>query len=52
MTKFIVRNIAGTVREALKEMPVVIITGMRQTGKSTFLRSESGIRERQLPKPR
>jgi len=46
MTKYIVRNIAGTVREALKEMPVVIITAMRQTGKSTFLRSESGISER------
>jgi len=46
MTKYIVRNIAGIVREALKEMPVVIIIGMRQTGKNTFLRSESGIRER------
>jgi len=46
MTKYIDRDIASTVREALEEMPVVIITGMRQTGKSTFLRSESGIRER------
>jgi len=46
MTEYIDRDITSTVREALKEMPVVIITGMRQTGKSTFLRSESGIRER------
>jgi hypothetical protein len=31
------RELAGVVREALETMPVVVVTGMRQTGKSTFL---------------
>jgi hypothetical protein len=45
-TKYISRDIAKTVLDALKEMPVVVITGMRQTGKSTFLQMQSGISER------
>ncbi|MBI5489206.1 MAG: ATP-binding protein [Deltaproteobacteria bacterium] len=31
------RELAAAVREALETVPVVVITGMRQTGKSTFL---------------
>jgi len=34
------RDIAPVIKEALSEMPVVVITGMRQTGKSTFLQRE------------
>ncbi|MEW6408665.1 MAG: ATP-binding protein [Nitrospirota bacterium] len=46
MTKYIERDIATTVLGALKEMPVVVITGMRQTGKSTFLQMQSELRNR------
>ncbi len=44
MTKYIERDIATTVLGALKEMPVVVITGMRQTGKNTFLQMQSELR--------
>ena len=37
MTNYLQRDITPTILEALKEMPVVVLTGMRQTGKSTFL---------------
>lgn len=37
MTAYHARDIAGAVAAALEEMPVVAVTGMRQTGKSTFL---------------
>jgi len=30
-------EIAPVIKEALKDMPVVVIIGMRQSGKSTFL---------------
>ena len=30
-------------RAALAELPAVVITGLRQTGKTTFLRHESGL---------
>jgi predicted AAA+ superfamily ATPase len=32
--------------EALKNMPVVVITGMRQAGKTTFLQNQSGLGRR------
>lgn len=31
------RALAGRIREALEDLPVVIVTGLRQTGKSTLL---------------
>ncbi len=40
MTKYIQRELAGITKEALKSVPVVVITGMRQTGKTTFLQND------------
>lgn len=40
MTPYIAREIHAAVAPALKVMPVVVITGMRQTGKTTFLRND------------
>jgi len=34
------------VRDALAEMPVVVVTGLRQSGKSTFLQRETGLTDR------
>jgi uncharacterized protein len=46
MPNFYVRDISAEVRHALKSMPVVVVTGMRQTGKTTFLRSEPDLSDR------
>lgn len=46
MTTYFKRDISAAVRRALEEMPVVAVTGMRQTGKSTFLQKEPGLRKR------
>ncbi len=46
MTAYLERDIAPTLLEALKEMPVVVLTGMRQTGKSTFLQQQQGLKKR------
>jgi len=35
------RELAGLTREALASMPVVVVTGLRQSGKTTFLREWS-----------
>lgn len=40
------RDLASTLVRALEDMPVVVVTGMRQTGKTTLLRNERGLRER------
>ena len=40
------RDIAPTVLAALKEMPVGVKTGMRQTGKTTFLQRQPGLDQR------
>jgi len=40
MTGYFQRDLAPTVVEALKSMPVVVITGLRQTGKTTFLQHQ------------
>ncbi len=40
MTGYRRREIGGLVRAALGEMPVVVVTGLRQAGKSTFLQQE------------
>jgi uncharacterized protein len=37
MTIYVERDLASMVLSALKNMPVVVITGLRQTGKTTFL---------------
>lgn len=46
MTEYIKRDITDTVIEAINEMPIVVITGMRQTGKSTFLQMQDSLKER------
>jgi uncharacterized protein len=46
MTTYLERDISPTILEALQEMPVVILTGMRQTGKSTFLQQQPGLKNR------
>lgn len=42
---YIFRDMAKTVINALSMMPVVVITGMRQTGKSTFLQNQPELRK-------
>jgi len=46
MTEYHPRDITAAVSTALENMPVVVVTGMRQTGKTTFLcsQSELGVR--------
>lgn len=40
------RDLASTLVRALEDMPVVVLTGMRQTGKTTLLRSDTALRAR------
>lgn len=40
------REIAGQLVSALEDMPVVAVTGMRQTGKSTFLQEQAELKGR------
>jgi predicted AAA+ superfamily ATPase len=46
MTGYHPRDIAGAVSIALENMPVVVVTGMRQTGKTTFLGSQPELGDR------
>jgi len=46
MTAYHPRGITGEVRQALENMPVVVLTGMRQTGKTTSLQSQRGLKDR------
>ncbi len=46
MTEYFNRDISKAVLEALKDMPVVVVTGMRQTGKTTFLQKQPGLEHR------
>ena len=43
MTAYRPRALGRLVRAALAEMPVVVVTGLRQSGKSTFLQHEKGL---------
>ena len=40
MMTYFERDLASTVLRALRNMPVVVITGLRQTGKTTFLQHQ------------
>jgi len=40
MTAYFERDLAPTVLRALKNMPAVVITGLRQTGKTTFVQHQ------------
>ena len=46
MTDYHPRDIAGAVSIALENIPVVVVTGMRQMGKTTFLCSQSDLSNR------
>ena len=46
MTPYHPREIAPLLQAALKDMPVVVLTGMRQAGKSTLLRHEPWLKRR------
>jgi hypothetical protein len=46
MTSYVERDIIPAVFSALRNMPVVVITGMRQVGKSTLLREQPQLAAR------
>ncbi|HVR85359.1 MAG TPA: ATP-binding protein [Planctomycetota bacterium] len=46
MTTYRTREMALPVREALKQMPAVALTGMRQTGKTTLLQQDPALKDR------
>lgn len=46
MTAYVERDIASVIPAALRDMPVTVITGMRQTGKSTFLQNNPKLKNR------
>jgi hypothetical protein len=46
MTPYRPREISTRLREALRTMPVVILTGMRQAGKTTLLRRDAALHTR------
>lgn len=47
MTKYYPRDISKTIVESLENMPVVVITGLRQTGKTTLLQSQPDLGDRE-----
>ena len=46
MTGYRSRAIARLVEDSLAELPVVVVTGLRQAGKSTFLQNEKALASR------
>lgn len=48
MTPYFERDLAPALLAALEEMPVVVVTGLRQAGKTTFLQRQSGLQERRF----
>jgi predicted AAA+ superfamily ATPase len=42
MAEYVPRALAATIRRALRTFPAVLVTGARQTGKTTLLRAEFG----------
>lgn len=40
------RELTGEIQRALRALPVVVVTGMRQTGKTTLLRDDPAFRDR------
>jgi predicted AAA+ superfamily ATPase len=43
MTEFLPRELSHRLERALRQLPVVVVSGLRQTGKSTLLQSEPGF---------
>lgn len=48
MTTYRRRALAGLLDEALAALPVVVVTGLRQAGKTTFLQNEPGLQGRRF----
>ena len=48
MTPYFERDLAPALLAALEEMPVVVVTGLRQAGKTTFLQRQNGLEQRRL----
>ena len=48
MTDYFDRDLAPALLAALEDMPVIVLTGLRQTGKTTFLRSQPGLGDRRF----
>ncbi len=46
MTDYRPRELAGLVSDALGSLPVVVVTGLRQSGKTTFLQNDGALRDR------
>jgi predicted AAA+ superfamily ATPase len=46
MTEYYQRELASLLLQALKDMPVVVVSGMRQTGKTTLLRRQDELQDR------
>ncbi|MBN1101962.1 MAG: ATP-binding protein [Deltaproteobacteria bacterium] len=46
MTEYYRRDIVSLLLQALRDMPVVVISGMRQTGKTTLLRRQEELQDR------
>jgi len=43
MTGHLAREIAPRLERALRQLPVLVLSGLRQSGKSTLLQNEAGI---------
>ena len=43
MTGYLSREIAPRLERALRQLPIVVLSGLRQTGKSTLLQNEPGL---------
>jgi predicted AAA+ superfamily ATPase len=43
MTAYLAREITSRLEKALRLLPVVVLSGLRQTGKSTLLQNEAGL---------
>jgi len=43
MTDYLARELTPRLERALRQLPVVVLSGLRQTGKSTLLQNEAGL---------
>ncbi len=48
MTLYHPREVSHQLAEALTALPVVVLTGLRQAGKTTFLRNDPAVRDRRF----
>jgi len=43
MTQYLPRELSPRLERALRQLPVVVLSGLRQSGKSTLLQNEPGL---------